>query len=98
MFEFDLSQLGVFALAALIPGIVQSAKEHFGVTGKWAFVLAMTLGVFFGGLGQAINEGLIPDVVLPWVSVLVVGLASGLGAAGYYDMLLKPIMKRLNGK
>ena len=96
IFNFDLSGLGVFALAVLIPGIVQSLKEQFGVTGRWAFVTALLLGMFFVGLGEAINQGLVSELILPWLTVGVVGVAGGLAAAGYYDLLLKPLQDRLN--
>ena len=97
IFDFDLSGLGAFALAVLIPGIVQSLKEQFGITGRWAFLTALLLGMFFVGLGEAINQSLIPSCALPWITVFVVGLAGGLAAAGYYDLLLKPLRNRLNG-
>lgn len=97
MFDFDLSQLGMFALTVLIPGIVQSAKEHFGVQGRGAFVLSAVLGLFFVGLGQAIAEGLVPAWLNPWITTLVVGLAGGLAASGYYDLLIRPLRNKLNG-
>lgn len=93
--DFDIGQLGMFALVVLIPGIVQSAKEHFGVEGTWAFALSMTLGVFFVGLGEAYNQGVVPDVIVPWIEILVVGLAGGLAASGYYDLLIKPFRSKM---
>lgn len=97
MFDFDLSQLGMLALTALIPGIVQSAKEHFGVTGRWSFILSAVLGLLFVGLSQAISLGLIPEVALGWIKVVVAGIAGGLAASGYYDLILKPLKARLGG-
>jgi len=97
LFGFDLSALGVFALTVLIPGIVQSAKEHFGVKGKGAFLLSAILGIVFVGLGEAINQGVVPAPWKPWITIVVIGLAGGLAAAGYYDLLLKPIKAKLDG-
>jgi hypothetical protein len=96
MFEFDLANLGAFALTVLIPGVVQSAKEHFGVEGKWSFVLAAVLGVFFVGLGEVYAQGLLPAWLAPWIEVAVVGLAGGLAASGYYDLLIKPLKNKLS--
>lgn len=97
MFDIDLSQLGMWALTALIPGIVQSMKEHFGVTGRWSFLLSAALGLVFVGLGQAISEGLVPPLAQSWIKIIVGGLAGGLAAAGYYDLILKPLRGRLSG-
>ena len=90
LFKFDITQLGPFALMVLIPGIVEAAKQHFGVSGRGAFALAACLGIFFGGLATAINEALIPAWLYPWLSVFVVSLSAGLAASGFYDLVLKP--------
>ena len=95
--EIDLSQLGSYALMVLIPGIVESAKEHFGIQGKWAFVLSVVLGCAFVALGQMYAAGLIPGWLEPWLNVFIMGLSGGLAAGGYYDLLLKPIRDGLNG-
>jgi hypothetical protein len=98
MFDFDLANLGVFALTVLIPGIVQSLKENLGLKGKGAFVVSVLLGFFFVGLGEALAQELIPQVAQPWIRVAVVALAGSLAASGYYDLLIKPLRDRLNGK
>ena len=74
------------SIALLIVGIVEAAKE-FGIAGKWSRALALTLGVFFVGLAQAIAGEMIPVVVLPWVELVVISLAGGLAAMGYYDFI-----------
>jgi len=97
MFEFDLANIGMFALTVLIPGIVQSLKEHFGVQGKGAFVVSMLLGALFVGLGEAFNQGVISEGVGVWIRIVVIGIAGGLAASGYYDLLIKPLRNKLNG-
>lgn len=77
--------IGGIAVAALIVGIVEAAKE-FGVSGKASQALALGLGIFFVGLAQAIGQGLVPEAWLPWVEVAVTALAGGLAAMGYYDL------------
>jgi hypothetical protein len=98
MFDFDLANLGVFALTVLIPGIVQSLKENLGLKGKAAFVVSIALGFFFVGLGEALAQGLIPAVAQPWIRVAVIALAGSLAASGYYDLLIKPLRNKLDGR
>ena len=76
--------IGGVAVAALIFGIVEAAKE-FGVKGKGSQVLALVLGLAFVGLAQAISEGMIPANVLPYVELVVVSIAGALAANGWYD-------------
>ena len=72
------------SVAILIFGIVEAAKE-FGVSGKWSRALALGLGVFFVGLTQAISAEMIPVILVPWVELVVIAIAGGLAAMGYYD-------------
>ena len=78
--------IGGIAVAALIFGIVEAAKE-FGVSGNGSRILALGLGVFFVGLAQAVSQEMIPGDWLPYIEVGVVALAGGLAAMGYYDFL-----------
>ena len=80
--------IGGVAVAALIFGIVEAAKE-FGIKGKGSRALAAGLGVFFVGLAQAMAQGLIPPEAMIWVELVVTGLAGGLMAMGYYDFAKK---------
>jgi len=77
--------IGGIAIAGLIVGIVEAAKE-FGVTGKGSQVLALILGVVFTGLSAAIAQELIPADVVIWVELVVTALAGGLTAMGYYNL------------
>ena len=88
MLAFDLSFLGEYALLLLIPGVVETAKE-FGVSGKGSLALSLILGMFFVGLAQAIAQGLVPEVALPWINIAVVGIGGALAASGYYDLFRK---------
>lgn len=73
------------AVLPLILGLVEFGKK-LGVKGNGSTVLALVLGVFFASLYMAMQQGLIPEVALPWISVGVFGLAGGLAAAGLYDL------------
>uniref|UniRef100_A0A6M3KPN3 Holin n=1 Tax=viral metagenome TaxID=1070528 RepID=A0A6M3KPN3_9ZZZZ len=86
--QFDLSQLAMYAMVLLVPGIVETAKK-FGIQGNASLALSLALGFLFVGLAQAITQGLIPEVALPWISVVVSGLGGGLGVSGYYDLAKK---------
>ena len=83
--------IGGIAVAALIIGIVEAAKE-FGLQGKGCQALALVLGFFFVGLAYGIQEALIPELYVPYIVWVVTSLAGGLSAMGYYDFA-----KRLAG-
>jgi hypothetical protein len=70
---------------ALILGLVEFAKK-FGISGNVSVGLAMVLGVMFGALVYANEQGLMPPEIMVWVNVVVFGLAFGLAAAGMYDL------------
>ena len=80
----DYSIAGVLILP-LIVGLVEFAKDY-GIEGKWSRLFAVALGLLFGGLWYAINQGIIPEAAMPWIGIPVFGLAFGLGAAGLYDL------------
>ena len=89
----DLMQYAEMGIAGvliipLVLGWVEAAKK-LGVNGKGSFVMALVLGCLFAALWQAINTGLIPETVLPWVRVAVVGLGGGVAATGLYDLRMK---------
>ena len=77
--------IGSVSVILLVLGIVEFAKS-LGLHGKACQVLAVCLGAFFVGLSQAISMALIPAVVLPWITVVVVGISGGLAAIGLYDL------------
>lgn len=74
------------SLLLLVPGIVEAAKA-FGVGGKGSLALALGLGLVFCSLAQAIVVGLVPAAWLPWIEVVVYGLAGSLSLTGYYDLV-----------
>jgi hypothetical protein len=80
----DFAIAGV-AIIPLVLGIVEFAKK-FGVEGKGSLALVVILGFVFSGLAYAFDQGLIPEVATPWISLVVVALAGGLAAAGLYDL------------
>lgn len=80
--------IGGIAVAALIIGLVEAAKE-LGLQGVGCRVLALALGIFFAGLAYGINEALIPDLYVPYIVWVVTALAGGLSAMGYYDFAKK---------
>jgi len=83
--SFETTVLGAVGIIPLILGIVEFAKK-FGLHGKWCELLAVLLGIGFVGLMEAIAQGLVPEAALPYLGVVVAGLAGGLAAAGLYDL------------
>ena len=77
--------IGGITVALLIVGIVEAAKG-FGVEGKASQALAGFLGFFFVGLAQAISQEMVPAIWVPWIELVVVAIAGGLSAMGYYDL------------
>jgi len=73
------------AVLPLILGLVEFAKK-LGLKGNGSMILALVLGVFFSALFMTMQQGLIPEAAVPWITVAVFGLAGGLGAAGLYDL------------
>ena len=82
--QFETMILGVIGVIPLVTGLVEAAKK-FGVEGNASFGLALGLGAAFAGYLEAVAQGVIPEAVQPFVSILVVGLAGGLAATGLYD-------------
>lgn len=76
--------IGTVAVAALIFGIVEAAKE-FGLAGKLCRLLVMILGIGFVGIAAAEAEGLISQQAMMWVKIVVTAAAGGIAAMGYYD-------------
>lgn len=91
LFEsFKFSALSYFLIVALIPGIVQTAKKFEPLAGgNRPLILSLALGFGFVGFAEAIAQGLIPPGVLPWVRVVVMGLAGALAVSGYFDLVKK---------
>jgi len=69
----------------LVLGLVEFAKK-LGLKGELCTVLAVFLGFLFSGLAYAMQSGLIAESAIPWISLVIVALAGGLGAAGLYDL------------
>lgn len=76
--------IGGIAVAALVVGIVEAAKE-FGVGGKKSRALALGTGVVLVGVSQAIARGLVPAEAVVWVELVITAVAGGVAAMGYYD-------------
>jgi hypothetical protein len=76
--------IGSVAVAALIFGIVEAAKE-FGLAGKACRLLVLILGIFFVAIAAAEQEGLISEQVMTWIKLVTTSAAGGLAAMGYYD-------------
>lgn len=78
------AMIGGILVIPLVLGIVEFAK-NLGLQGRACQVLAVVLGAFFIGLSQAIQMGLIPEIALPWISVVVFGIGGGMATVGLYD-------------
>ena len=77
MESFGDFSLSLVALAALIPGIVQTVKELLGWEGTKARALTLFTGMFFGGLFYAVDQALIPEAYHAWIKLAIFTLASG---------------------
>ena len=73
------------AIIPLVLGLVEFAKK-LGLKGNGSLVLSVALGFVFSGVVYAIQSGLVPDAAVPWISLVIVALSGGLGAAGLYDL------------
>ena len=91
MFEgFQFSDLSYFLILALIPCIVETAKKWGWIAaGNRPLLLSLVLGFYFVGAAEAISQGLVPEVALPWVRVVVMTIAGALSESGSYDLLRK---------
>lgn len=88
--DFNLFEVGGISVLVLVIGIVEAAKK-LGLKGSACQMLAIGLGSVFVGLSQAIQLGMIPAELLPWVKIVVMGLGGGLAASGIFDVLKKKI-------
>jgi len=78
----DLAIGGISALA-LVVGLVQAAKEQFGISGRGAFILALVLGLV---ISLAYQVGVMFPSFAPWIQQVVIGLVIGMAATGWYDL------------
>lgn len=67
-------------VAALIVGLVEMAKRSFRMSARWAAPLAVLLGVIFAAAAK-----LDQPTMGTWLQVVVLGLLTGLSAAGLYS-------------
>ena len=73
------------AIIPLVLGCVEFAKK-LGVNGNASLVLSVVLGFVFSGVVYAVQSGIVPDTVVPYINLVVVALSGSLGAAGLYDL------------
>jgi hypothetical protein len=85
MSEFESLAIGGVLVMPLVLGLVQFAKK-FGLDGIWNIVVAVGLGIFFGGIAFGIEEGLIAAAWVPYIKWVVFALSVGLGTGGLYDV------------
>jgi len=85
LIDFGQLAIGGVNLILLVLGWVEAAKR-LGISGQGSFIMALVCGVLFAGLWQAMNTGLVPEVALPWIRVVIVGLGGGVAATGIYDL------------
>jgi hypothetical protein len=85
MSEFGNLAIGSVLVIPLVLGLVQFAKK-FGLDGNGNVVLAIVLGIVFGGISYGIDQSLLPTVWVPYIKWAVFALSVGLGAGGLYDI------------
>ena len=86
------ASVGGIPLLVVIFGLVEFAKR-LRVTGDALTMLSAGLGILFGVLYQLAQ--LYPALV-PWLGILIYGLAMGLAASGIYDFAkqFKPTIQK----
>lgn len=72
-------------MAALIVGLVEFAKK-FGLEGRSLSALAFGLGIVLTAIAYGIDTGLIPAGAVPYVEWVIVAIAGGPAAMGFYDL------------
>ena len=75
----DLQLFGI-SIASAILGITQLAKR-LGVADRYAGPVAVVLGILFGVLSKVSED----PAVAAWVQPILLGLLTGLAAAGLYS-------------
>ncbi len=74
--------IGGISILMLVFGIVEALKTQLNLSTKWAFFVALLLGVVFAVLNQAMLQF---PLASPWVEAVVKGIAYALAATGFYD-------------
>lgn len=81
MFEFPV-EIGGIELLALVFGLVEFFKAVFGLEGKAVTVLSAVLGGIMMAVYQALP--MLPPEAQPIVHLVILSLAFGLAASGFY--------------
>lgn len=90
--NLDELVIGGIGLVVLIPGLLEFLKK-IGLSGeKPIIIVGAILGFVFTAFAAALNEGLIPEVALPWIRVVAYGLGgviASMSSIGNYDIRKK---------
>jgi hypothetical protein len=78
--------IGSIPVILLTVAFTQALKEWFSLAGKAATGASFAVGTVLAILSQYVSVGL-PVGVAGWITVIVTGLAYGLGAAGFYKFV-----------
>lgn len=92
---FDFAALGIggVSVAALVFGIVEVLKL-FGVKDVGTRIAALVVGFVLTGIAYALSQGMIPEVAVPWITLVVVALAGAVAAMGFYGFVDKRTTRR----
>ena len=90
--DFKTFEIGGVSVIILVLGIVEASKR-WGLKGTWLQVFSFGLGFVLVGLSATIGAGLIPEVAVPWITIVVYGLGGALAANGLYDFAKKALVK-----
>lgn len=90
--DFQELMIGGVGVLFLVFGIVEQAKA-FGVEGKASRVLQLALGFLFVGVGVAIEGGMIPAEVVPYIELIVKGIGGALAAGGVFEFMDKRLQR-----
>lgn len=70
--------------APAIIAAVNFLKKQFGLSGDWASLAAVLIGILFGVVTHGMEAGWTPDKEM--AAQAIVGFILGLGASGIYDV------------
>ena len=92
MFDPSSFTVNSVSLIALVFGLVEFCKAFFGISGKWVTGLAAVMGLIVMVAYQLV--GVVADPYGQILEIVVVSVAFGLSASGFYKFTSARLPKR----